>query len=266
MKFVKIIVSIETLQDLEIGCFISDKTESLSLSYFRNKGTIACAEKNNLADVIHKYKFQFDKVMRSAIKGNISVGQIINCVFIEDFNFLNNADYFRYIRMDRRAGKLKISSSKTELKAVHKIYADGSFADKTSQSGYGGFIEDPNGIREIFYESFCDGSSNLMELLAVTEGLQRLKEVEKIQVNTDSRFVIRGLIQWVHFWKLNNWQTAYGTKVKFAKHWQRIDQLCEEKVLEFNWIKGHSGNVEQDFCHQLARKSAISPDSHRDLK
>ena len=94
-----------------------------------------------------------------------------------------------------------------------------------------------------------------MELLAVTDGLQRLQSVERLQVNTDSRFVIRGLVQWCHFWKHNNWQTSYGCDVKYAKHWQYAHSLCENKFVEFKWIKGHSGNVKQDFCHKLAKES-----------
>lgn len=256
MKVINLIVDIEAVQKSRIGCCVSDKIESIRLNYFPEKGIIEFAEHNYLAEIVHKHQFQFNKVIRSAIKGNITPGQTIHCVFIEGFNFLNDADYTQFILLDRREGKLDISTSETEMEDIHKIYADGSFASETKQSGYGGFIEDPEGNREIFSKSFNDGSSNLMELLAVTEGLQRLKTVNKIQVNTDSRFVIRGLVQWVHFWKYNNWQTAYDRKVKYAKSWQKIDQLCEGKILEFNWIKGHSGHEEQDFCHQLARQSA----------
>ena len=94
-----------------------------------------------------------------------------------------------------------------------------------------------------------------MELLAVIEGIKILYDIENIQINTDSRYVIRGLAQWIHFWRLNDWQTAYGRKVKYAKHWQEIYQLCENKIIELKWIKGHSGNKKQSFCHNLARST-----------
>lgn len=258
MQIVKPIVRIEAIHKLKIECHVSDRNENVRLNYFPEKGIIEFAKHGNLEDLIRKYHFQFEKVIRSAIKGNLSIGQTIHCVFIENFNFLKDDDYTRFIWMDRRKGRLEILTSTTGMSGLHKIYADGSFADKTKQSGYGGFIEDLNGNREVYNDSFCDGSSNLMELLAVTEGLQRLKKVSKIQVNTDSRYVIRGMVQWVHFWKYNNWQTAYGCEVKSKKNWQKIDKLCEGKFLEFNWIKGHSGHKEQDFCHQLARQSAIN--------
>jgi len=256
MKVITLTINIESLQTSKIECLVSDRTKQLRLIFSTDTETLSFDDNNYLADVVRNNRFQFNKVMRSAVKGNISPGQTIHCVFLEGFNFLDNSDYSRFIVMDRRDGKLEISASETEMGAAHKIYADGSFAGNTKQSGYGGFIEYPGGNREIFSESFDDGNSNLMELLAVSQGLQRLKHADRIQVNTDSRFVIRGLVQWVHFWKHNNWQTAYDSTVKFEKQWQTADQLCEGKIVEFRWIKGHSGHEAQDFCHQLAQQSA----------
>jgi len=213
-------------------------------------------KENGLTGVIRRNQFPFEKIMRSAIKGKPVPGQVINAVFIEGFPFLNEADFNKVIRVDRRNGKLRISKAEQATPGIHKIYADGSFAEKTGKAGYGGYTETPEGRQDIFCQSFEKGSSNLMELLAITEGLERLSDTERVQVHTDSRFVIRGLAQWVHFWRHNNWQTAYGCSVKYAKQWQHIDRLCEGKFVEFNWIKGHSGNLEQSFCDELARQSA----------
>lgn len=256
LKAIKILVQIHAIKEQEIECFLSDEKENIQLTYFPREENIIFSNNTCLSKALRNNEFQFLKVMRSAIKGDLKVGQSINCVFIEGFNFLKESDFHHYIRVDRRNKKLDITTSETEIKAIHKIYADGSYASKTKQSGFGGFTEDMDGNQQIFQQSFKNGSSNLMELLAVLEGLQCLKAIDKIQVNTDSRFVIRGLAQWVHFWKHNNWQTAYGTEVKFAKHWQEIEQLCEGKFIEFKWIKGHSGHEKQDFCHLLAQESA----------
>ncbi len=256
MKPIKLTIQIEALDDSNIHCFIENASGDNRLGYHIPDGTITLTKANQLAAVIRTNRHQFEKVIRSAIKGNIKVGQTINCVFIEGFNFLKEPDFFRCIRLDRRGGHLDITTTDSGSSTIHKIYADGSCISATKQSGYGGFIEDPEGKQEMFFQTFAEGSSNLMELLAVTEGLQRLKPVEIIQVNTDSRFVIRGLAQWSHFWKHNNWQTAYGREVRYAKYWKEAYRLCENKLLEFNWIKGHSGNGKHDLCHWLAKESS----------
>ncbi|MBN1927263.1 MAG: ribonuclease HI [Prolixibacteraceae bacterium] len=257
MKVVKLIVCIETIGNGKIGCRVSNTRETALLEYVVENGSLFFEKENGVAEVVRRNHFQFEKIMRSAIKGKPMIGQVINAIFIEGFNFLNDADFKKIIRVDRRYGKLSISKADQATPGIHKIYADGSFAEKSGKSGYGGFTETPDGKQEIYYQSFSEGSSNLMELLAVTEGLERLSKTERIQVNTDSRFVIRGLAQWVHFWRHNNWQTAYGRSVKYAKHWQYTDRLCEGKFIEFNWIKGHSGNLEQSFCDELAKDSIM---------
>ena len=247
---------VEAIDEHAIVCHVETASEDNILRYFLANGAVSLARENHIALGIRKNPHQLQKILRSAIDGKLRVGQIIRCVFIDDFRFLKNDHFKRFIRLDRRDGKLEITISDTGLPAVHKIYADGSCQHETNQSGYGGFAEAPDGTREPFFRSFSDGSSNLMELLAIIEGLDRLGAQETIQINTDSRFVIRGLVQWVHFWRHNNWQTSYGRDVRFAAHWQRAYALCEGKLIEFNWIKGHSGNMEQNFCHLLAKAAA----------
>lgn len=256
MKPVKLTIEIETISEHKIGCGISNETENNHLYYDTVTSLIKFTSENNLAETVTRNQFQFEKIIRSALKGKLKTGQTINCVFLEGYKFLNDADYSNIIRVDRRNGALEITTSETASTHIHKVYADGSFAEKTGHSAFGGFTETPNGKRNVFSQSFKGGSNNLMELLAVTKGLQLLETVKHIQVNTDSRFVIRGLVQWVHFWRHNNWQSAYGCTVKFAENWQQIDKLCKDKQIEFRWIKGHSGDEAHDFCHKLAKQSA----------
>jgi ribonuclease HI len=254
LKPIKIKIQIEVVENVKIGCYIFNETENNRLEFSLSDGNITLEKENNIADLFRNNKIQFEKIIRSAIKGNIKPGQTISCVFIEGFNFISSNDFTKYIRVDRRNAKLNITVSNKASTEIHKIYADGSFAGETKKAGYGGFTEDPYGKQEIFFRSFDGGSSNLMELLAISDGLQRLQTANRLQVFTDSQYVIRGLVQWCHFWQYNNWQTAHGKNVKYAKHWQTAFSLCEDKFVEFKWIKGHSGNMEQDFCHQLAKE------------
>ncbi|MGQ1947809.1 ribonuclease H family protein [Geofilum sp. OHC36d9] len=271
---IKLTLQIKSHDESNIHGQIYNEAESLTLHYNIKDNTLLLNETNKLDTLQNKKKgvalrtliktneHQLIKIIRSAINGKVEAGQHINCVFIEGFNFLKESDFNRYIRVDRRHEQLAITGSDSETGNIHKIYADGSHACQTQQSGYGGFIETPDGAQMIFSHTFETGSSNLMELLAVTEGLRQLRPFEKIQVNTDSRFVIRGLAQWCHFWKHNNWQTAYGREVKYAEHWQQAYNLCQNKFIEFKWIKGHSGDQNQNFCHQLAKESSTRPVPH----
>ncbi|WP_372751541.1 ribonuclease H [Labilibaculum sp.] len=257
MKAIKIGLQIQAISAQQIECLLSNEKERIHASYFPEEEKLVYTEEFELTATMRIIEFQFKKVLRSAINGKLQLGQKIECVFFEDFPFVKESDFKHYIRVDRRCNDLKITTSKTGLKEVAKIFADGSHASELNQSAYAGFIEMPAGNQQIYSRTFDQGSSNMMELLAVLEGLEMLQSEDRIQVNTDSRFVIRGLAQWIHFWQHNNWQTAQGQEVKFANYWQKINRLCEGKLMEFKWIKGHSGHEKQDFCHQLAHESAI---------
>lgn len=256
MKPVTFTLRVEAFAEDKVVCYVRNAREDNTLRYLIDSGSVVFCKENQMAVDIRTNEHQLRKILLSAIDGKMVVGQIIHCVFLEDFRFLEEENFSRFIRLDRRNGKLALTVSDIGFSGVHKIYADGSCNHQTNQSGYGGFAESPDGTREPFFQSFTGGSSNLMELLAIIDGLRRVSFSQKIQVNTDSRYVIRGLAQWVHFWKHNNWRTAYGRAVRYRKQWRQADMLCEDKWIEFRWIKGHSGDMEQNFCHLLAKAAA----------
>ena len=251
----KLSLTIESISDSMISCCAENELGKVCFDYYFEEQRFDFTTENTLTEIICEQQFQFHKVLKSAAGKKLHTGQKISCVFIPDFRFLSDTDYNNYIRLDRRNG-LKITISTEETQGLCKIFTDGAFLPETMTSGYGGVIKDTTGREEIYCESFPGGASNQMELLAVLDGLKRLTSEPKIQINTDSRYVIRGITQWMHFWLHNNWQTAFGTEVKYVDDWKQINELTEGKFIEFKWIKGHSGHLEQDFCHQLAQDSA----------
>jgi ribonuclease HI len=255
------VLRVDSIDGCSISCHVGRGREENLLRYGCTDGAVTFAHDNALARGILHNRHQLKKILSSAIDGKLHVGQTINCVFLENFPFLTNDHFNLYIRQDRRKGRVNITTSETGLPEVQKIYADGSCNHATWQSGYGGFIETIDGKCEPFFAPFSGGSSNLMELLAVVEGLRRSGNRETVQIHTDSRFVIRGLVQWVHFWRENAWRTAYGREVRYVAQWQEADSLCQGKHLEFKWIKGHSGNIAQQFCHLLAKAAAAKAPS-----
>lgn len=256
MKPFTFTLRVEEIDNRKINWYVSRHPEENILHYTIETGTVSFSQENLLSVHINKNLHQLKRILRSAIHGKIGIGQTIHCVFLDDFYFLQEEDFSRFIRLDLRGRIPSVTVSDSGFHGVHRIFADGSCNPENRQSGHGGFTETPEGERQLFSRSFSGGSSNLAELLAVTEGLQRLAEQEQIQINTDSRFIIRGLVQWVHFWRHNNWQTAYGQSVKHVAQWQTAFNLCKGKYLEFKWIKGHSGHEKHDICHLLAKATA----------
>lgn len=256
MRIHKLYIVIEDRDEESVTCAVSDGHTIIRLKYEVCHKTILFLSSDPLTGIILENQHQFSKIIQSAVKGNIATGRTIHAVFIEGFPFLTDGDFAKYIRVDRRNGALCITINDDPIGDSHKIFADGSYAEQLKQSGYAGFIESPEGTQQLFDKTIPHGSNNLMELMAVTEGLRLLKNEASIQINTDSRYVIRGLAQWTHFWMHNHWQTAFGSDVKFKDCWQEAYHLCDNKLVELRWIKGHAGNAEHNFCHDLAKASA----------
>lgn len=235
---------------------VSDESGSIRVQYHTEECLFTCEPYNNLAEVIINNQFQLQKVIKSALKGEPKPGQIVRCVFIPGFPFLTGSDFQHFIQIDRRSDHTDIRVRSRETPGICKLYTDGSYAHETNRSAYAGIVIGRDNTRDSFNGSFPGGSSSLVELLAVYEGLKRVAGEQAVQVHTDSRFVIRGLAQWIHFWRLNDYHMAYGRKVRYAKQWQQIDALCEGRLLELKWIKAHSADKYHLHCHFHAKNLA----------
>jgi ribonuclease HI len=61
---------------------------------------------------------------------------------------------------------------------------------------------------------------------------------------------------WVQRWQANGWRLADDTEVKNADLWRKLLRLCGQHDVEFRWVRGHSGNRENQRCDQLAVAAA----------
>jgi ribonuclease HI len=92
-----------------------------------------------------------------------------------------------------------------------------------------------------------------MEMMAVIEALQSLKRPVQARVHTDSQYVQKGISEWIHGWKRRGWKTADKKPVKNEDLWRRLDDLVAGHRIEWLWVKGHAGHVENERADALAR-------------
>ena len=93
-----------------------------------------------------------------------------------------------------------------------------------------------------------------MEMRAVIQALEALKRPMAVRVYSDSRYVHDGITKFIHGWKRNDWRTADKKKVKNIDLWLRIDAAAKQHKVEWFWVKGHAGHVENERADALARK------------
>ena len=95
-----------------------------------------------------------------------------------------------------------------------------------------------------------------MELIASIEALKFIKTKSKINLFTDSKYVIDGIKVWIKNWKLNNWRTRTNKDVKNLDLWKELDDLHSFHNVQWTWVKGHSGDRYNDEVDSLARGEA----------
>ena len=95
-------------------------------------------------------------------------------------------------------------------------------------------------------------TNNRMELMAAIKALEALSKPCKVRVTTDSVYVKNGITDWIDNWKKRNWRTANKKAVKNVDLWQQLDEVSALHKIEWCWVKGHSGHIENERADQLA--------------
>jgi ribonuclease HI len=95
-------------------------------------------------------------------------------------------------------------------------------------------------------------TNNRMELMAVIRGLTALTRPSRVDVYSDSQYVLNGLESWMDGWKKKGWRTASKAPVKNRDLWERLDELRQEHELSYHWIRGHNEHPENERADKLA--------------
>jgi ribonuclease HI len=98
-------------------------------------------------------------------------------------------------------------------------------------------------------------TNNRMELMAAIMALESLKRGVTVRLYTDSIYVRDGITKWLHAWKKRDWRTADKKPVKNVDLWQRLEAALGEHKIEWHWVRGHSGHVENERVDLLAREA-----------
>lgn len=138
------------------------------------------------------------------------------------------------------------------------IYTDGSCLGNPGKGGCAAILMAGNQRKEIS-ESNKYTTNNRMELSAVILGLTALKKRAKVNLFTDSKYIVNAINQkWLEKWQKNNWYRGKNKKKKVLNSdlWIEIIELLKEHDTKFLWIQGHSDNIENEKCDLLAKAAA----------
>ncbi|MDG1250230.1 MAG: ribonuclease HI [Gammaproteobacteria bacterium] len=132
-----------------------------------------------------------------------------------------------------------------------EIFTDGACKGNPGPGGWGALLR-INGQSKELKGSEPETTNNRMEMQAVISALESLKKPCMVQLTTDSKYVLDGVKSWMPNWKKRGWKTASKAPVKNKDLWMQIDVLVQAHDIEWAWVKGHSGHVENERVDQLA--------------
>jgi ribonuclease HI len=97
-----------------------------------------------------------------------------------------------------------------------------------------------------------------MELLAVIDAL-RENPVGPIEIVSDSSYVVKCFNdKWHVGWLRRGWKNSQGQPVANRDLWEELLALAlhSDRAVVFSWVKGHSGDMMNDFVDALATVAA----------
>ncbi|MFY8140474.1 MAG: RNase H family protein, partial [Caulobacter sp.] len=84
--------------------------------------------------------------------------------------------------------------------------------------------------------------------------LETLNRPCRVDLHTDSKYVMQGITEWIRGWKARGWQTADKKPVKNEDLWRRLDAARARHEVKWRWVKGHAGHVLNERADALANR------------
>jgi len=135
------------------------------------------------------------------------------------------------------------------------MYTDGACKGNPGKGGWGVLLR-YKGVEKELFGAETMTTNNRMELMAVIQGLSALtRKGCDVHVFSDSRYVLSGITEWMPNWKKKGWKTAAKKPVVNEDLWRRLDDLAQQHQIRWEWVKGHSGHVENELADALANRA-----------
>ncbi|MXO66502.1 ribonuclease HI [Altericroceibacterium endophyticum] len=138
-----------------------------------------------------------------------------------------------------------------------ELFTDGACKGNPGPGGWGALLRMGEHEKELV-GSEPETTNNRMEMMAVIQGLNALNQPCRVDIYSDSKYVIDGITKWIHGWQKKGWKTASKKPVANTDLWQELLAAIKPHDITWNWVKGHDGHVENERVDQLASDAAAA--------
>lgn len=133
------------------------------------------------------------------------------------------------------------------------LYTDGACSGNPGIGGWAAILR--SGDKEkVLSGGEAMTTNNRMELMGVISGLEALKKPCKVDIYSDSAYVVNAFLQdWISYWLMSGWRTKGKKEVQNVELWKRLLVQVERHEIEWHKVKGHADNELNNRCDALAR-------------
>ena len=136
------------------------------------------------------------------------------------------------------------------------IYSDGACLGNPGRGGYGTVLLFGDHRRELS-QGYRRTTNNRMELLGAIVGLEALSRPCTVDLWSDSTYVVHAMTKgWIEGWQKRGWRNSQKQPVKNKDLWLRLLDAIDGHEVRWHWVRGHSGNPENERCDELAVAAA----------
>jgi len=138
-----------------------------------------------------------------------------------------------------------------------RIFTDGSSRGNPGRGGWGAIINAGDVVVELGGRE-DHTTNNRMELMAVLASLLWLgkNSISRATIHSDSKYVIKGMTEWVSGWQRNGWKTAAKKDVENRDIWEALAAARGSMNISWEHVDGHAGVPANERCDEIATSFA----------
>lgn len=133
-----------------------------------------------------------------------------------------------------------------------EIFCDGACSGNPGPGGFGAILKSGKSEKELSGGEILT-TNNRMELTAAIAALEALTRPCTVTITSDSQYLVKGMTEWISGWMRKGWINSKRAPVLNRDLWERLQELSRIHRIEWKWVRGHDGHVENERCDELAR-------------
>ena len=145
-------------------------------------------------------------------------------------------------------------ASDPQSRPAVEIWTDGGCKPNPGPGGWAAILRYGSAEKELSGAEAAT-TNNRMELTAAAAALEALTKPCTVTLHTDSEYLRNGITRWHTGWVRRNWRNAAGDPVANMDLWRRVLDAAKPHTIDWQWVKGHSGNPMNERADVLATQA-----------